>query len=141
MSLNQILSNFSVMTSDEDRFRYLHELGLMLGPMPKEIYAPRYKIHGCSAQVWLQTLISSYDDGAPVLTFRGDSDSHVVRGLLAIVMELYSGQRAEEIIKIDASPIFDAVGLGGQLNSQRANGLRALLSRIKNDARDALGAR
>lgn len=141
MSLDDIFLNFSAMTNDEDRFRYLYELGLMLGPMPKEVYEPRYKIHGCSAQVWLQTLISCREDGAAVLTFRGDSDSHVVRGLLAIALELYSGQLAEEIIRIDASPIFDAVGLGGQLNAQRANGLRALISRIKDDARDALGAR
>jgi cysteine desulfuration protein SufE len=138
MELPEILRNFSEMTSDDERFRYLYELGLMLGPMPKEVYEPQNRVHGCTSQVWLETLIDKDKSGPPVLIYRGDSDAHIVRGLLAILLELFSGRTATEIIQIDPSPVFEAIGFEDLINSQRGNGLRALISRIKNDARDAL---
>jgi cysteine desulfuration protein SufE len=138
MDLSEILKNLAEFSDTEDRFRFLYEIGLMLGPMPKELYCDQNKVHGCSSQVWIQTLVSDDVEGALILTFRGDSDSHIVRGLLTIVMGIYSGRRASEILELDPAPIFQAVGLGDQITSQRANGIRALISRIQKDARDLL---
>jgi cysteine desulfuration protein SufE len=138
MSLARILENFAELENDDNRFRYLFQLGISLGPMPKDVYEPQHKVHGCSNQVWLLTRVERDEAGEPVLIFLGDSDAQIVRGLLAIVFELYSSRPAAKILEIDPQPVFAAIGLGGQLSSQRANGLRALISRITNDARDAL---
>ena len=135
MDLDEIFQNLANFENDDDRFRFLYELGLMLGPMRRELYCEENRVHGCSSQVWLQTFLS-HDGGSPVLSFRGDSDSHIVRGLLTIVIGVYSGRRATEILELDPAPIFQAIGLGNQIASQRANGIRALISRIQKDARD-----
>jgi cysteine desulfuration protein SufE len=137
MELDEIFQNLADFENDDDRFRFLYELGLMLGPMPKEVYSVANRVLGCSSQVWLQTLVSHNAAGSPILTFRGDSDSHLVRGLLTIVVGIYSDHPTSKILEIDPTPIFRAVGLGDQINSQRANGIRALISRIQQDARDA----
>lgn len=138
LELAEIIKNISVMTSDDERFRYLYELGLMLGPMPKEVYLPENRVHGCSSQAWLQTLVGHDESGSPVLMFRGDSDAHIVRGLLAILFKFYSGHSAVEVIQMDPSSIFKAIGFESHINSQRGNGLRSLILRIRRDAQELL---
>jgi cysteine desulfuration protein SufE len=138
MALDEIIGNFELLDEWEDRYRYLIELGRTLEPLPKEAYTDENKVRGCASQVWLETTRGSDASGAPVLSFRGDSDAHIVRGLVALALALYSGRRAQEIVDTDAMPLFRDLGLAEHLTPQRANGLRAMVERIKKEARDAL---
>lgn len=138
MAIDDIIGNFELLEEWEDRYRYLIELGRTLEPLPKEAYTEANKVRGCASQVWLETTPGRDAAGAPTLTFRGDSDAHIVRGLVALVLALYSGRRAQEIVETDASPLFEQLGLAQHLTPQRANGLRSMVERIKKEARDAL---
>jgi cysteine desulfuration protein SufE len=88
------------------------------------------KVRGCASQVWLVTETTD----AAQLTFRGDSDAHIVRGLVALVLRLYCRRTAQDILAFDAQKAFDRLGLSGALSSQRSNGLRAMVERIRRDA-------
>jgi len=140
MAIDEIIGNFELLEEWEDRYRYLIELGRTLEPLPKEAYTDENKVRGCASQVWLETTRGEDAAGAPTLTFRGDSDAHIVRGLVALVLALYSGRRAAEIVDTDAAPLFKQLGLAEHLTPQRANGLRSMVERIKKEARDALAA-
>jgi cysteine desulfuration protein SufE len=137
MSIDEIIGNFDVLDDWEDRYRYLIELGRTLEPLPEEAHTEDNKVRGCASQVWLETSVSR--DGTPeaLLHFRGDSDALIVRGLVALVLALYSGRPASEIVVTDAAPLFEQLGLAAHLTPQRANGLRAMVERIKNEARVA----
>lgn len=132
-SLETILDDFAFLDDWEDRYRYVIELGKALPDLPESKRTPENKVHGCASQVWLV----SHSDGAddPRLTFEGDSDAHIVRGLVAIVLAVYSGKRASEIAGLDAIEVFDKIGLVEHLSSQRANGLRSMIKRIREEAR------
>jgi cysteine desulfuration protein SufE len=140
MAIDEIIGNFELLEEWEDRYRYLIELGRTLEPLPKEAYTEENKVRGCASQVWLETTPGQDAAGAPTLTFRGDSDAHIVRGLVALVLALYSGRRAQEIIDTDAAPLFKQLGLAEHLTPQRANGLRSMVERIKKEARGAAAA-
>lgn len=140
MAIDEIIGNFELLEEWEDRYRYLIELGRTLEPLPKEAYTDENKVRGCASQVWLETTRGTDAAGAPILTFRGDSDAHIVRGLVALVLALYSGRGAQEIVDTDAMPLFRELGLAEHLTPQRANGLRSMVERIKKEARDALAA-
>ena len=88
------------------------------------------KVRGCASQVWL---VREPDEGA-LLRFRGDSDAHIVRGLIAILLRLYSGQTADAILAFDAKAAFEQLGLSGALSAQRSNGLFSMVERIRRDA-------
>ncbi|MGJ0393684.1 MAG: SufE family protein [Methylocystis sp.] len=137
MAIDDIIGNFELLDEWEDRYRYLIELGRTLEPLPKEAYTEENKVRGCASQVWLETTRGEDAAGAPTLTFRGDSDAHIVRGLVALVLALYSGRRAQEIVDTDAAPLFKQLGLAEHLTPQRANGLRSMVERIKKEARAA----
>jgi cysteine desulfuration protein SufE len=139
MAIDEIIGNFELLEEWEDRYRYLIELGRTLEPLPQEAYTDANKVRGCASQVWLETTRGQDADGAPTLSFRGDSDAHIVRGLVALVLALYSGRRAHEIVDTDAAPLFRQLGLAEHLTPQRANGLRSMVERIRNEARAALG--
>jgi cysteine desulfuration protein SufE len=131
-SLDQIIDDFAFLDEWEDRYRYVIELGKALPELSEEKRVSENKVQGCASQVWLV----SHSDGAadPVLTFEGDSDAHIVRGLVAIVLTVYSGKHASEIAATDAIEIFDRIGLVEHLSSQRANGLRSMVRRIREEA-------
>ncbi len=132
-AIDQIIDDFAFLDEWEDRYRYVIELGKELPDLPDEKKSPEYKVHGCASQVWL---VSHIEDGSadPVMRFEGDSDAHIVRGLVAIVLAVYSGKRASEIAATDAIQIFDRIGLVEHLSSQRANGLRSMVKRIREEA-------
>ncbi|GLI94909.1 SufE family protein [Methylocystis echinoides] len=134
MHSDNIAEEFLRLEDWDDRYRYLIQLGLKLGPMPRDAYVDSNRVHGCSNNVWLQTIVSADADGSPRLSFRADSDAHIVRGHLAIVLDIYSDHTADEILASDPSLLFSALGLSKELGSNRANGLRARVTRIKNDA-------
>jgi cysteine desulfuration protein SufE len=105
--------------------------------MPEAEHSAKNKVQGCVSQVWLQKLVNR-DGGAPVLKYRGDSDAHIVRGLVAIVLALYSGRTPQEVLATDAISVFDEFGFRDHLTPQRSNGLRSMVERIKTDAKEAL---
>ncbi|MBD9371489.1 SufE family protein [Rhizobium sp. ARZ01] len=130
--LAQIIDDFAFLDEWEDRYRYVIELGKALPDLSEDKRTSQNKVQGCASQVWLLT----HSDGAgdPVLTFEGDSDAHIVRGLVAIVLAVYSGKRASEISRTDALDVFGKIGLVEHLSSQRANGLRSMVRRIRDEA-------
>ena len=132
-SLDQILEDFSYLEEWEDRYRYVIELGKALPDLPDADKTAENKVRGCASQVWLVSEQSA--DADPVLTFRGDSDAHIVRGLVAIVLAIYSGKHASEIANLDALDVFKSIGMIEHLSAQRANGLRSMVNRIQSEAR------
>lgn len=137
-SINEIVDNFALLDEWDDRYRYLIELGRTLAPLPDAARGEQNKVQGCASQVWLWTSVQADGAAGPVLTFVGDSDAHIVRGLIAILLALYSGKPAREILSTDAVALFDRLGLREHLTPQRSNGFRSMVERIRNDARAAL---
>lgn len=132
-SLEQIRDDFIFLDDWEDRYRYVIELGRDLEPLADSERTEENKVQGCVSQVWL--VRDDEGDGAdPVIRFRGDSDAHIVRGLVAIALAALSGRHASEIEDFDAVALFNELGLVEHLSPQRANGLRAMVSRIKGEA-------
>ncbi len=140
MNLDEILENFNYLDDWEDRYRYLIELGRALDPLPDEAHSNANKVLGCASQVWLLTTVSKDDSGTPVLELKGDSDAHIVRGLVALILAIYSGHTVNDILKTDAHDLFQSLGLAAHLTPQRTNGVRSMVERIKNDARAAAAA-
>jgi cysteine desulfuration protein SufE len=138
--IEDIIGNFSVLDDWDDRYRYLIELGRGLPPLPDAAHNAANKVQGCASQVWLDTTVRPNGAGGPVLIFEGDSDAHIVRGLIAILFAIYSGKSAGDILATDAIKLFEGMGLRGHLTPQRSNGFRSMVERIRSDARDALAA-
>ena len=140
-TINDIRDNFSLLDDWDDRYRYVIELGRTLEPMPDAEHTTENKVQGCTSQVGLSRKNDRAADGEPVLRYLGDSDAHIVRGLVAILLTLYSGKTAKDILSTDALAIFDEFGFREHLTPQRSNGLRAMVERIKSDARRAVEAK
>jgi cysteine desulfuration protein SufE len=138
MTIDAISENFSVLDEWDDRYRYIIELGRTLKPLPEADHTEANKVRGCASQVWLTTSVHPDGAGGPVLTFCGDSDAHIVRGLIAILFALYSGRSASEILAIDPSELFERLGLREHLTPQRSNGLKSMVARIRREAEAAL---
>ena len=131
--IDKIIEDFAFLEEWEDRYRYVIEIGKALPVMPEEQRTAEHKVQGCASQVWLVS--SKADETAdPVLTFAGESDAHIVRGLVAIVLAIYSGKHASQIVKLDALDVFGKIGLVEHLSAQRANGLRSMIKRIREEA-------
>jgi cysteine desulfuration protein SufE len=135
--IGEIRDNFALLEEWDDRYRYVIELGRTLEPMPEAEHSAENKVQGCVSQVWLSKTL---DRGGkePVLKYLGDSDAHIVRGLIAILLTLYSGRTPQEILATDATDVLDEFGFRDHLTPQRSNGLRAMVERIRADARAAL---
>lgn len=131
-TIEAIREDFSFLDDWEERYRYIIELGNDLAPYPESARDDRHKVRGCVSQVWLDTERGTGPD--PVITFRGDSDAHIVRGLVAIMLALFSGRHASEIVRIDAEEVMQQLGLVEHLTPQRSNGLRAMVRRIQEEA-------
>jgi cysteine desulfuration protein SufE len=131
--LNDLAAEFDLMDDWEERYRYIIDLGRALAPLADSERSDANKVRGCASQVWL---ISEPGPG-DTLVFRGDSDAHIVRGLVAILMRLYSGRTAQEILAFDANGAFKQLGLAGALSAQRSNGLNSMVERIRQRAEDA----
>jgi cysteine desulfuration protein SufE len=134
-ALAELEAEFDLLGDWEERFRYVIELGKGLAPLTDAERSDANKVRGCASQVWL--VAERTDDGR--IAFRGDSDAHLVRGLVAILLRLYSGRTAEEILAIDAKGAVERLGLPGALSTQRSNGLFSMVERIRRVAADDLG--
>jgi cysteine desulfuration protein SufE len=140
MTIDEIRDNFALLEDWDDRYRYVIELGRTLAPMPEAEHSPENKVQGCVSQVWLAKHTGRNDKNQPLLNYLGDSDAHIVRGLVAILLTLYSGHTPQQILATDALAVFDEFGFREHLTPQRSNGLRAMVERIRADARQALAA-
>ncbi len=138
MTIDEIRDNFALLEEWDDRYRYVIELGRMLEPLPDAEHSPQNKVQGCVSQVWLSKRVDRGSGNGLVLKYRGDSDAHIVRGLIAILLTLYSGRTPQHILDTDAVEVFDEFGFREHLTPQRSNGLRSMVERIRSDAREAL---
>ena len=138
--IDDIIENFALLDQWDDRYRYVIELGRTLPPMPESAHNDANKVQGCASQVWLFTHVKPDGTAGPTLSFKGDSDAHIVRGLIAILLALYSGKSAREILEIDALALFDRISLRENLTPQRSNGLHSMIERIRAEAKAALVA-
>jgi cysteine desulfuration protein SufE len=137
-SIDEIIENFALLDEWDDRYRYVIELGRMLAPLPETQRTEANKVQGCASQVWLATDVKPDGAAGPTLTFVGDSDAHIVRGLIAILLALYSGKGAREVLSTDAIALFEKLSLREHLTPQRSNGFRSMVERIRRDAQTAL---
>ena len=134
MSLADIRSDFALLDDWEDRYRYVIELGRSLAPLPESLRTDTNKVRGCASQVWLATSCAPAPGGEPRLHFVGDSDAHIVRGLIAILFAIYQDRTPEEILAADARAVFSDLGLKEHITPQRSNGFFSMVERIRNDA-------
>jgi len=137
--IDEIVSNFELLDDWDERYRYLIELGRLMEPLPPEAYAEPNKVRGCASQVWLVSRLDEAD-GAPRLHLLGDSDAHIVRGLVALLISLYNGKTPAEAVETDALAVFRELDLEEHLTPQRSNGVRSMVERIRSDAKAALAA-
>lgn len=140
MTLDEIVENFELLDDWDDRYRYLIELGRELEPLSEAAHNDENKVRGCASQVWVETIVRRDNGSEPRLDLRGDSDAHIVRGLITLVFALYSGKTGRAIVETDVQPVFERLGLSQHLTPQRSNGVRAMVERIKADARRATAA-
>lgn len=133
-ALDDLDAEFDLLGDWEERYRHVIDLGRELAPLSAEERVEANKVRGCASQVWL---VTEPGEGA-TLVFRGDSDAHIVRGLIAILLRLYSGRQVQEIVGFDAKAAFEKLGLTGALSAQRSNGLFSMVERIRRDAADRL---
>ena len=131
-TIDEIIENFEYLDDWEDRYRYLIEIGQSLPPYPEDARDEAHKVRGCASQVWVDVRAGEGDD--PVIALDGDSDAHIVRGLVALALATYNGRHASEIDAIAMEPILERIGLHEHLTPQRANGFRSLVERIKTEA-------
>src|ERR1700742_4857959 len=139
-TIDEIRENFELLEDWDDRYRYVIELGRTLDPLPEAEHNAANKVQGCVSQVWLSKNVERNGDGKALLKYRGDSDAHIVRGLIAILLTLYSGRTAQQILATDAVAVFNEFGFREHLTPQRSNGLRAMVERIRADARETVAA-
>ena len=141
MTIETIRADFALLDDWEDRYRYLIELGRGLPPFPEALRTDANKVRGCVSQVWLASAVKRDGNGAaPVLEFQGDSDAHIVRGLVAVLFALVQDRTPSEILAADAKALFGDLGLAEHLTPQRSNGFFSMVERIRADARVAAAA-
>ena len=131
--LQDLADEFALFDDWEDRYRHIIDLGRSLEPLSEAEHSDANKVRGCASQVWLVTEPGPHGS----LHFRGDSDAHIVRGLIAILLRLYSDRDPQEVMGFDANAAYEKLGLSGALTAQRSNGLFAMVSRIRRDAEAA----
>lgn len=130
MSIETIQSDFEFLDEWEDRYRYVIELGRQLEPLEPSEKTDATLVRGCASRVWL-VVDEPPREQPTLLKFRGESDAHIVQGLIAILRAIYDGLPADDVVKIDAFSIFAKLGLSDHLTPQRSNGLKSMIERIR----------
>lgn len=134
-NITEMIEDFAFLTDWEDRYMHVIDMGKHLPPLSTAEKNEASKVKGCVSQVWV---VSEHKDG--ILYFRGDSDAHIVKGLVAVVIEIFSGRTAQEIVTLDAGDILQKLDLAEHLSPQRSNGLQAMIARIKAEGKAALAS-
>lgn len=129
-AFEDLAETFEFLDDWEDRYRHVIEIGRAMPPLEEAFRVPATKVEGCASQVWLLPEIAGSGPGA-VFRFRGESDAMIVRGLIAVLHALYSGLTVAEVLRVDAPAELGRLGLNDHLSSQRSNGLRAMVERIR----------
>lgn len=136
MELDELIETFEFLGDWEERYRYLIDLGRKLPPMPAEEHTEANKVRGCMSQVWFS---HSLNPGSPAtLEFRGDSDAHIVKGLIALLFAVVSDKTPKQIVDSDIGEIFTRLGLENHITMNRRNGFYSMVERIQNIAREEL---
>lgn len=135
-AFEEIVESFELFDDWEDRYRYVIDLGKEMPALPDDRRTEAAKVNGCASQVWLVPDLKPGANGG-VLTFRGDSDAMIVRGLIAVLIALISGQSVEHVRGMDIRAELARLGLDQALSAQRSNGLRAMVGRIEDIAAGA----
>jgi cysteine desulfuration protein SufE len=138
MDVDQLVENFELLGPWEERYRYLIELGRKLPPMPPGEKTETSKVRGCMSQVWLTSHVAP--GPPPRLHFQGDSDAHIVKGLIALLFKLYEGGTPQEILGLDVQQVFSRLGLENHITMNRRNGFYAMVERIRSLAQRAAAA-
>lgn len=136
-TFDDLRETFDLLDDWEDRYAYVIDLGRELEPLNDDEKTDATKVRGCTSQVWM---VSRLDGDPPMVTLRGDSDAHIVKGLIAILLMLYSGKTPDEILKVDAKAILGDLGLESHLSPMRTNGLYSMVERIRAIAADYAAA-
>ncbi len=126
MTLEELIENFELLEDWEDKYRYLIDLGNNLEPLPANLKTDEFKVMGCQSQVWL---VPELKDGQ--LSFKGDSDAIIVKGLIAVVLTIFKGKSASEILSFDIDGVFAKLGLREHLSPSRRNGLLSMIEKIR----------
>ena len=137
IELKEIIDNFEYLDDWEDRYKYIIELGNSLENFPQEYKNEKTKVSGCVSQDWISSEITTQRQ-IKKISFKGDSDAHIVKGLITIVLSIYSNKTPQEILNLSGEEILKKLNLDDHLSPQRSNGLFSMLERIKNDARSNL---
>lgn len=127
-NIQDMIDDFAFLTDWEDRYTHVIDMGKSLASLMPEERVDANKVKGCVSQVWL---VTEHDETAGTLRFRGDSDAHIVKGLVAVVLELYDGRTPSQVLAIEPAPILGQLGLAEHLSPQRSNGLKAMIERIR----------
>ena len=133
---DELVENFDLFDDWEERYRYVIELGKELPPFPDELKTDATLVEGCVSRVWLDEHIVN-DGGVKRIEFNGDSDAFIVRGLIAVLRTLFSGQSPKTILETDVANELSRIDLSAHLSPQRSNGLNAMVNRIRKFAADA----
>jgi cysteine desulfuration protein SufE len=133
MDLGELQSNLELFDDWGERYQYIIALGQKLPPLADEDRSEANKVDGCISQVWLKSEVER--NGSPRLHFTGDSDSAIVKGLVAILRVVYSGKTADDILDIDLERVFRELGLEQHLSPNRRNGFFSMVEQIRREAR------
>lgn len=136
-NVQDMIDDFAFLADWEERYMHVIDMGKQLAPLSPPERNEATKVKGCVSQVWLVSE-RTQTNGVETFVFRGDSDAHIVKGLVAVTLEIYSGRTAAEILAIDANDILQQLDLSEHLSPQRSNGLQAMIGRIKTEAEVAL---
>jgi cysteine desulfuration protein SufE len=138
MNVDELVESFAMLGPWEERYRYLIELGRKLPVLPEGERTEANKVRGCMSQVWL---VATPQPGPPPrLELRGDSDAHIVKGLIALLFKLYAGRTPREILDLDAKAVFERLGLESHITMNRRNGFYSMVERIRLLAENAAAA-
>ncbi len=140
LQIADVIATFDMLDAWEDRYRYLIEMGRSLAPLTDDERNEDNRVRGCASQVWVVTTLTHAPDGTPLLAFRGDSDAHIVKGLVALVLSFYDKKTPQEVLSGDVLGLFKQLELSEHLTPQRSNGVRSMVERIRRDAAGALAA-
>ena len=138
LQIDDVIATFDMLDAWEDRYRYLIEMGRSLAPLSDDERNEDNRVRGCASQVWVVTTVTQAADGTPLLVFRGDSDAHIVKGLVALVLSFYDKKTPQEVLSSDVMGLFKQLELSEHLTPQRSNGVRSMVERIRRDATMAL---
>ena len=134
-TINELADDFALLPDWEERISHVIELARSLEPISEAERTEDNRVRGCVSRVWL---VSERRAEAPEkLYFRGDSDAHLVRGEIAMLLRIFSGRTPREILSIDPKAVFERLGLKDALTAQRSNGLFSMMNRIQQEAHDA----